>query len=303
MSTPFRALLLSAITPQLSKQVCGRSQLASVLAVTALFTLTFIFPESTQAQAGSVIYNFTGGVDDAYPLAGLTVDAAGNLYGTTCGQACPFQTGSNGNVFRLSRRGSGWVFTTLYTFKGGSDGAVPASRVVFGPDGNLYGTTIAGGIGACSFYQLGCGTVFKLTPPAHVPPNVAGGWTKTALYSFKGGIDGANPYLGDLIFDQAGNIYGTTFYGGTYNLGTVYKLTPSVGGWTESILYSFSTEALPTAGLIFDQSGNLYGTTFAGGCDSYCGAVFELTPSDSGWTEHVLYRFQGSGDGAGPLEV
>jgi len=179
---------------------------------------------------------------------------------------------------------------------------VPGSRVVFGPDGGLYGTTIAGGIGSCDFYQLGCGTVFKLTPPTGVPPNVGGGWTKTVLYRFTGGVDGANPYLCDLIFDQSGNIYGTTSYGGTSNLGTVYKLTPTADGWTESVLYSFSSEVFPTGGLTFDQSGNLYGTTLGSStCNLYyCGTVFELTPTDSGWIEHVLYTFQGLGDGAAP---
>jgi len=281
---------------------CDRNRLAAVLAITMLFTLVFVFSASVRAQSGRVIYNFTGAADGAYPLAGLTVDAAGNLYGTTCGQACPFQSGSNGTVFRLFKRGSAWVFNTLYTFRGGTDGAVPGSRVVFGPDGSLYGTTIAGGIGSCDFYQMGCGTVFKLTPPATVLPNVVGGWTKTVLYRFTGGLEGANPYLGDVIFDHAGNVYGTTFYGGANNFGTVYKLTPTDTGWMESVLYSFSTEAFPSAGLTFDQSGNLYGTTLSSSaCDFYyCGTVFQLTPSDPSWTERVLYGFQGNGDGTGP---
>jgi uncharacterized repeat protein (TIGR03803 family) len=157
--------------------------------------------------------------------------------------------------------------------------------------GNLYGTTVVGGTG-CSV----CGTVFELTPKA------GGSWTKKVLHNFNV-TNGAEPYAG-LIFDPSGSLYGTTYEGGGQNLGTVYKLTPSHGGWAERVLYSFKPGRdgggfKPSAGLIFDSSGNLYGTTSSGGASS--GTVFRLTPGSGGaWTENVLYQFTGGDDGGNP---
>ena len=287
---------------------------AAALAIAVVSALTVVLTQSTQAQTG-VIYNFTGGADGGYPSSGLTADGAGNLYGTTCGQLCGGGTNSNGTVFQLSKRGSSWVFTTLYSFQGGSDGSAPISRVILGPGGTLYGTTLSGGIdGGCNFWLslTGCGTVFKLSPPTHVPPNAvggtksdaAGGWTESVLYRFSGGSDGGNPFVADLVFDEAGNLYGTTAIGGAIGAGAVYELTPTSGGWTETVLYSFGVngDAWPLGGVVFDGSGNLYGSEFYGeACGSLCGAVFQLTPSGSGWTENILYNFQGSGDGADPI--
>ena len=131
-------------------------------------------------------------------------------------------------------------------------------------------------------------------------------WVETPLYRFGGGSDGANPYGADIIFDQAGNIYGTTYNGGAGTCaggcGTVYKLTPSNGSWTETVLYSFTQGGdaqHPWGGVIFDQSGNLYGTTVYGGVYGN-GAIYKLTPSGSGWTESILYSFTGGTDGANP---
>lgn len=137
--------------------------------------------------------------------------------------------------------------------------------------------------------------VFMLTP---------GAWAQyKTLHKFRGGRGGNGP-LADLIFDAAGNLYGTTNGGGAHKAGTVFELTPAAtGGWTESVLYSFTggaDGANPQAGLIFDQSGNLYGTAGNGGADGF-GAVFELTQKSSGWIETVLYSFTGGADGAGPL--
>ena len=145
------------------------------------------------------------------------------------------------------------------------------------------------------------GTVFELTPTA------GGGWTEKVLHSFGNGTDGTRPYAG-LIFDAAGNLYGTTTEGGTYRDGTVFELTPTAGGgWTETVLHSFNFNGtdgvLPNAGLIFDATGNLYGTTYyggaGGGCQpDGCGTVFELTPTaDGGWTEQVLFSFNVHGRG------
>ena len=277
----------------------------SVVNLFAALVLALVAIQSAQAQTFNVIHSFTGG-GDGTPEAGLTMDKAGNLYGTTSG-------GSNGNgmAFKLSYNGSGWLLTPLHSFAGGNDGANPYARVIFGPDGSLYGTTFRGGGGACSdLYGVGCGTVFKLRPPAAACKTALCPWKETVLYRFTGGSDGAYPYLGDLVFDQAGNLYGTTLHGGISSCsgggcGTVYKLSPSNGSWTLSVLYSFAggnDGGQPGAGVIFDKAGNLYGTASAFGGHGG-GAVFQLTPSGSGWTEKVLYSFQGGNDGAYPIST
>jgi len=280
----------------------------TLLAIAFVFALTLIAIPGAQAQTFSVIHNFSGGADQGNPDAGLTMDAAGNLYGTTCGGLCLVGATNLGTVFKLSQRGAGWTFNTLYYFRGGADGAAPYSRVILGPDGTLYGTTYLGGGNGCG--GAGCGTVFNLQPPANsVTPSIFGGWTETVLYSFQGGSDGASPVLGDLAFDSAGNIYGTTAAGGAYNAGTVFKLMRSGNSWSESVLYSFtggSDGSEPLGGVILDGAGNLYGTTMLGGegfCayGSSCGAVFELSRSASGWTETVLQSFYGGRDGGYPI--
>ena len=233
---------------------------------------------AAQAQTYQVLHSFTGYGDGSVPEAGVTLDGAGNLYGTT------FQ----GSVFKLSHAGSGWVLSTLYRFQGGSDGARPASRVVFGPDGTLYGTTSAGGAN-------GWGTVFNLRPPASVCRSTQCRWTETIIHNFTGS-DGGAPQFGDLVFDAAGNIYGTTAGGGAHGEGVVFALTSSGTGWTESVLYSFAggnDGAAPYSGVIFDAAGNLYGTTTLGG-SHLVGTVYELTPSQSGWSKTTLYSFDGA---------
>lgn len=242
-----------------------------------MFAASILAP-AMQAQSFQILHSFTGYADGSVPEAGVTMDRAGNLYGTT------FQ----GTVFKMSHAGSGWILTTLYTFRGGSDGANPASRVVFGPDGTLYGTTSEGGAN-------GFGTVFNLRPPATVCKSTECPWTESIIHNFTGS-DGGAPQLGDLVFDAAGNIYGTTSGGGAHGHGVVFELTPSGGGWTESVLYSFAggrDGAVPYSGVIFDAAGNLYGTTTLGGAHSV-GTVYELTPSQSGWSETILFAFDGS---------
>ncbi len=264
---------------------------------------------TAQAQSYTVLHAFSG-PEGAVPWAGLTEDAAGNLYGTTyegglrnayCSQGC-------GTVFKLAHKGSGWVLTTLYAFQGGSDSGYPWSRVIFGPDGTLYGTTHGG------TSNTDAGSVFNLRPPATVCRSISCPWTKTILYTFTGETDGNGPGYGDVIFDNQGNIYGTTERGGQYlDYGAVFELTKESGGWTESVLHSFNpqpgvTDGFdPVGGLVFDSAGNLYGTTSQGGFydpqDQLLGSgiVFELTPAGNGWTETVIYRFLDSGDGGLPF--
>jgi uncharacterized repeat protein (TIGR03803 family) len=170
----------------------------------------------------------------------------------------------------------------LYRFLGGTDGAQPqGGDLLFDQAGNIYGTTQGGG-------SENNGTVYELTPSG-------GGWTESILYRFTGGNDGGGPLSG-LISDGAGNLYGTTVGGGAYGWGTVYELTPSSSGWLIYVLYSFtggSDGEAAIGGVIFDASGNLYGTTNgggAGGCPNGCGTLFELSPSIyGGWTYSLLY--------------
>jgi uncharacterized repeat protein (TIGR03803 family) len=261
---------------------------------------------SAQAQTITILHSFSGGEDESSPT-GLTMDSGGNLYGVTT----PYEAGT---VFQVKRTGSGWRFTTLYRFAGGADGAQPSSRVTIGPDGGLYGTTaFGGGYQNCDHGRETCGTVYKLSPPPRACATVLCPWTETILYRFTGRADGASP-AGALVFDRAGNIYGTAGAGGNLvtcgdGCGVVFKLTPSNGSWTESVLYNFTgvpDGMEPTSGVIFDNSGNLYGTTFLGGIEGGFwgvygnGTVFELSPSESGWTEKILCQFQGGCEGANP---
>jgi uncharacterized repeat protein (TIGR03803 family) len=266
--------------------------------------------ELTPAAGGgwteTVLHNFNYNVTDGYyPYAGLILDAAGNLYGTTS-QGGTYGYGW-GTVFELTpAAGGGWTEKVLHSFPdyNGTDGTSPYAGLIFDAAGNLYGTTSQGGT------YIFRGTVFELTPAA------GGGWTETVLHSFGNGADADSPQAG-LIFDAAGNLYGTTVEGGTgsnciFGCGTVFELTPAAGGgWTEKVLYSFNANGTdgyyPYAGLIFDAAGNLYGTTRYGGtssgCAPYgCGTVFELTPAAGGtWTETVLHNFGNGTDGATPL--
>jgi uncharacterized repeat protein (TIGR03803 family) len=233
----------------------------------------------------------------ATPYGSLVSDANGNLYGVTASGGDGCRSGGNGcgTIYELSpTSGGGWNVTTLYIFKGGTDGFGPSSALIFDANGNLYGTTTSGGVN-------GAGTAFELSP---IPE---GGWTESVIYSFgASSVDGNTPFA-SVTFDHSGNLYGTTVYGGSDNFGTVFELSPSSGGWIESVLYSFEGDrafpedgAYPYCSLIFDSLGNLYGTTFKGGVYSG-GEVFELMPSVSGWQEQVLYSFRVSTlDGTGP---
>lgn len=186
---------LRSLTSSLS---AGATSGALALAMT--FVLTVVASPAAQAQTFRVLYNFTCGDDGCYPN-GITIDRTGRLYGTT-GLGGLGGLG-HGTVYRLMRHDSNWLFGLLYSFTGGSDGS-PAARVVFGPNGLLYGTTTQGGDLACNG-GYGCGTVFDLRPGPTRCESVLCPWTKTVLYGFRGGSDGKYT-SGDVVFDQAGNI-------------------------------------------------------------------------------------------------
>jgi|SRR5271157_220116 len=272
---------------QLRNSIFGLSLGAATAALAIAFLLIVVAPQPVQAQTFNVLHTFTGAQDGGNPYAGVTMDKAGNLYGTaSSGGAANY-----GTVYKLTHKGSGWTLNSLYSFAGGSDGAFPQARVIFGPNGILYGTTRGGG--------AGYGTVFNLRPKPTACLTALCPWTETVLYSFKG-TDGDGP-LGDVLFDQAGNIYGTTGAGGSYDSGTVYELKPSGSGWTESVLFSFNfvDGVAPSSGVLFDNAGNLDGTTEGGG-SGYLGTVFQLVPSNGGWTNYILYSFQNGNDGGYP---
>jgi uncharacterized repeat protein (TIGR03803 family) len=237
------------------------------------------------------LYSFSNvGGDGNSPQAGVIFDAAGNLYGTT------MIGGSDkvGTVYELTPQADGtWKEEILHSFlNNGTDGFILLAGLVLDHAGNLYGATVQGG-------PSDVGTIFELTPTAEGP------WTEKILYDFNQNGDGNFPY-GTLIFDAAGNLYGTTTQGGAYGWGTAFELSPTESGqWVETILYNFNNDGVtgtnPYSKLIFDAKGNLYGTAEGGGINDY-GVAFKLTPATGGgWTETVLYNFGSVGDGVYPL--
>ncbi len=244
-----------------------------------LFLFITLTAQPAQAQTYRVLHSFTSGLDGASPQAGLAIDAAGNLYGTTVaggsGSLCSAPPGC-GTIFKLTHAGSGWVTTPIYEFMGTNDGGHPIAPVQYAPDGTLYGST-----------YFGYGTLFRLTPPA--TPSVAtfSFWHMTVLSSFDDFVTGP---LGELAFDSFGNIYGTTPFGGPEDEGTVFEWSGSL-----NVIYSgqhYADGQTPEGGVTPDSSGNLYGAFSAGG-PYQSGFVFELSPSQQGWTIQNLASFSG----------
>ncbi len=251
---------------------------------------------ATQAQTFAVLYNFAGNGSNGapyFPYNGLAITAGGNLYGTTSRGG----TYENGTAFRLKRAGSGWLLNVLYSFQGGSDGADPVAGLTIGPGGVLYGTTGEGGDQSCGFGG-GCGTVYSLRPLAQAVANAESPWIETVLYRFQGGTDGAVPKYGSLVYDSAGNFYGTTLYGGVAGCGgsgcgTVYELSPTGNSWTETVLHSFNPNtdgSRPFGGIIRDQYNDLYGVTSVG-----TETFFTLQPNGNNtWDYYNVQQFTDS---------
>lgn len=235
-----------------------------------------------------------------WPRAGLIMDAKGDLYGTTDGGG-PFCSGVGcGAVFELlPNNGGKWTEKVLYQFVGGSDGANPQAALTFDAVGNLYGTTSEGA-------DCDCGTIFELTPQS------GGSWTERILHAFT--LDEGDGPESKLAFDNAGNLYGTTDFGGAYGsacggngCGTAFQLKPGTNGiWTLTILHSFgkgSDGAFPVSGLTVDSAGNLFGVTSQGGkhssaCFPYgCGTVFKLMRKAGKRTERIIHDFDSRTDG------
>jgi uncharacterized repeat protein (TIGR03803 family) len=232
----------------------------------------------------SDLYLFTGGSDGFFPDGRLLVDAESRLYGIT------WMGGElgNGTVFELSRSADGnWVHRVLHNFTG-FDGQIPYGGLIADAHGNLYGITMQGG-------TYDSGTVFKLTRESD------GSWTESVLHSFSDAENVACPN-GPLAFDKEWNLYGTATCGGAFNGGVVFKLAPeSNGQWVETHLCSFGAfendGQLPEAGVVLDDNGNIFGTTWRGGSKGG-GVVFELSKQlDGTWAETILHDFVGDGDG------
>lgn len=277
---------------------------ASVFSLLPTFTLAVLlmaclFIQQGHSQTFSVVHKFNGGHDGAVPYGGVVLDAGGNLYGMT------WQGGSDndGALYQIKGAGSGSVAYTLHSFTAGRDGSVPHGGGLFSRGGALYGFTTAGGSLGCSVHgYYGCGVVFSARPPQTVCRAIPCPWNISTLYEFRGSGDGNNPYFGEVAFDPAGNVYGTSMNDGQYGGGTVWKLSHANGTWTETILHNFGNGqdgSTPMHGVIIDSAGNLYGTTYQGGTVGN-GTVFELSPSGGSWTETILANIEGTALGGYP---
>jgi uncharacterized repeat protein (TIGR03803 family) len=287
---------VAAVLSDSAGNLYGTTQYGGSAGCSQCGTVFMLSPTSDGSWEERVIYHF-GSLGDGFgPAASLIRDRFGNLYGTAA------QGGAGGGtIFELSPTSHGdWNETILYSFGSQQgDGGGPTAALIFDGKGSLYGTTSGGG-------SLDYGTVFKLTPKAH------NSWMEQVIYSFTGGYDGAYPLAG-LIADQEGALYGTTYQGGEYEGGVVFQLSAGAGGsWNENVIHQFigvnGDGAYPQAGVVFDNAGNLYGTTTIGGTNgggcgygNGCGTVFALRPNSGGWEENILRRFTGGGEGGEPF--
>jgi len=265
-----------------------------VLGLVAILASSTLMLNSLQAQTYTVLYNFTGGADGGYVMSGLIQDSSGNLYGTASAGGnltCSVINPGCGVVFMVNSAGQE---TVLYTFNGGTDGAMPQAGVIRDSHGNLYGTTARGGNPSCAWGNgTGCGTIFKIDPTGK----------ETVLYRFTGGHDGAAP-AAPLYRDPAGNLWGTTQFEGFAGTqcfgpgcGTLFRLDPKGKLSTYMFKGAPTDGSWPQAGVIADSVGNLYGTTLFGGFNNG-GTIFKISTSGKIST---VYAFNPStGDATGP---
>jgi uncharacterized repeat protein (TIGR03803 family) len=243
-------------------------------------------PNCPPLQGGFTdIFDFAPQIQNGGAASNVAIDQAGNLYGSLAAGG----NHSQGLLYKLAQHGQGWLFDPLYNFVGGNSGGGP-DNVIFSSSGILYGGAATGGIQACgnngSSY---CGVVYSSRPGPTICGTGLCGWMETTLYQFSGNADAWGGTVSAL--DQAGNLYGISLYGGAYGQGAVFQLSPTQGGWTEQVLYSFTggSDGGSPSSLLVGIDGNLYGTARAGGLSF--GVVFQLVPSGNSWTEHVIYTF------------
>jgi uncharacterized repeat protein (TIGR03803 family) len=279
-----------------------------------------VYELSPPAQKGrqwteTNLYNFQGGNDGYFPIGDLVFDKHGNLYGatwfgggqgTTCNQ---YYGGNCGTVFKLTppkQKGGLWTEKVLHSFAGGTDGATPNGALVVDDKGIVYGLTYSGGNQNCKYDdEVGCGTAFEVRPPKEK----GGQWTEHMIHQFdRTNSDGGNPMAGPKL-DAKGRLYGTTLNGGPGPGGIVFRLTPlsgKSGSWKEVVLYGFKGKNggyAPESTLVFDLSGDLYGTTHVGSGGELHGSVFSVTPPQrhgSTWRVSYLHGFAAIPDGILP---
>jgi len=241
-------------------------------------------PQSTPPWTEAVLYSFTCYGDGKNPHGGVTIDAQGNLDGTTVAGGTGYCAGDGCGVVFQYASGSEVV---LHAFTGNHDGFGPGGQVTIDPSGNIYGTTPDGG-------RSGLGTVYGIAQSGKV-------WRERVLHAFTGGHDGSTGSLGALLRDSSGNLYGVTETGGALSNGTVFRIVPARGAKSKlTTLYAFKgtpDAGSPYGGLVADASGNLYGTTYYGGANGL-GSIFELVKKGNGFSERVLYSFKGGSDGS-----
>lgn len=278
-------------------------QLFIIFASLLVVLFIAVAAQQVQAQTFTVIHNFTGD-DGGHPVGGLTIDKAGNLYGTT--NFSPLVP--CGTVFKLAPLNSGWVFETLHVFTSHGDGCSPEAKVTIGPGNTLYGSTRLGS--GTWRWCLECGGVFQLRPAI----NSRSKPTNATLYAFRGRSDGSFPSSA-VIADPAGNLYGTTMGGGNNDgrcsvyggCGAVYQLVQtSAWTWTENTIHTFTSNgdgAGAGGDFVLDSDNKIYGTTRYGGIDTDYGTVFQLTPTATGWVENILHSFTSGSDGGYPVMI
>ncbi len=244
----------------------------------------------------TVLHSFTSTTDGGQPYGGVTLDAAGNVYGTAVvgGSYAGCPEDGCGVVWRLTPGPRVWTHDVIHTFQGGeADGYGPGGPVSFDEQGNLYGLTPGGG-------AFGIGTIFKLAPTPSGP------WDHEVIHHFTGGEDGGGASKARLLVDTDGSLLGVATVGGAFGVGTVFRVSPVAGGgWDFTTLYSFQggTDGIfPYGGLVRDAQGNLYGTTYYGGIEDR-GTVYRLSPTGSTWTETVLHDFLGGAGGSYPISA
>lgn len=282
-------------------------------------TVFKLMPKTSGGWAETILYNFAGTPDGAYPSGGVIFDAAGNLYGATnYGGANVNSFTSGGTVYELSppkKGGSQWTETILFDFSSSNAGVGgnPSGKLLFDSVGNLYGAAGTGGNGDADFCgDTGCGTIFQLQPAS------VGSWICDDIHDFlvPPKSDGYGPT--QVVMAPDGMLYGYTNYGGEWisklaqyqaEQGGVFRLDPPNGGgqWPEQLLYLsniYGAAGQYPAGLIFGDNGALILTMSAGG-NFGDGAVTELTPAEGGevWNANLLYSFTGGADGNGPRET
>lgn len=252
-----------------------RNSLRSVFPLASILVIVLAVSAKTVYAQTYMVFPPGNG---AHPEAGVTI-RGDFVYGTAASGGL-----GGGAIYEVKHLGNIFNFTS---------GAAPKARVVFGPDGHLYGTASGG-------------AVFNLIPsPTVCSTAQCQPWRVTTLHAFTGYPDGAEPGYGDLTWDVQGNIYGTTTMGGTKDLGVVYEMMPPVPPsktWTESVIWNFTGPdgQNPQNAVIFDTNGNLLGTAEQGGANGF-GTVFRLTQSGNTWTETNVYDFQGGTDGKSPI--